>query len=794
MTVEKIDTITLRDASIRMDEVMVTGRAAAVLVKGDTLEYTTGIYNLAEHASVQNLLKLLPNVTVTEEGKIMVQGKAVNKILIDGKEFYATDLKQVSRSLPGKIVDKVQVIERSTEKDRLSGFDSGDKETVLNLDIKEENKVGMTLQAMGGGGHDINGDKVRYSDRVFVNVLKKQDMYHLSAENDNTNMGMGHQVDGEMTNNGARANLRKTVNKHLDTYANFSFNSTDRNNETESDLQTILSPEASLYDHSKNSTRARQKDFSLSTRAEWNPNERNTLNVDIHADYMKNNSTADERFGSFGMAMDTLYDGHSVRETKGDGYTLQFSADYAYRMKKKGRVLSTYVRGMLNKGDADETYAWTRRMFEDNVYRGDSIVEQKTRNKNKTAQIDWMLSYVEPVGKNRFLQLAYNLRSTGDHSDKSTYDTWDDAYDLLSAQSPSTRQESFYQRFTLNYKSVGEKTEYTVGMNVDLNRSDNSNYLPDDSVRSAIVQTVTNYSPVLSMVHNFNKSNQLRLDYMGTMTSPTARQIQDYTDISNPTNSIKGNPELKPQFVNSAALNFSGSNPKSQSFYYGGLRGQYVMNSIRSAITIDPTTGNRATTYDNLNGNWNMTAQMNYNLPIRNTHFTVGNGIDCGYNRQKGLLNEDKSTTGTFSLREQPSIRYVTPDFNCRLQGQFRYMAVDGKGGADQQSRTYDWGAELRAYYILPYKLRLEPSYAWSLKRGYGEFGNIRENILDIVLSREFSWKKYGVATLQLSGYDLLQSRKIVSRSVEASYIQNSSSSTLGSYFLGSFIYNFNAF
>lgn len=74
-----LDTIVLQDESIRLNEVMITGRATAMQMKGDTLEYNAGIYTLPEQATVRDLLKLLPNVTVTDKGQIMVRGKAVSK-------------------------------------------------------------------------------------------------------------------------------------------------------------------------------------------------------------------------------------------------------------------------------------------------------------------------------------------------------------------------------------------------------------------------------------------------------------------------------------------------------------------------------------------------------------------------------------------------------------------------------------------------------------------------------------------------------------------------------------------
>lgn len=794
------DTIKLQEESINLAEVMVTGKAAAMQMKGDTLEYNTGIYALSDQASVRDLLKLLPNVTVTEHGQILVQGKPVSKILVDGKDFFSNNPEMASKSLPGKIVDKVQVIDQSSEVDRLTGFDNGDKETVLNLSVKEENKVGVMAQAAVGGGRDINDNKTRYEQNAYINLLKRQDMFSLMLRNDNTNSGTGSSQTGDNSVGQIGLLINKEFSNRFNVYSNVTYTSIKSVENMLTDQETILSPESSLFDSSNRLSDTKNKVLDVGIRTEWTPNGKNTLITQAYLNYSKKNRWDNELFNSYNGLRDTLYNGHSATENNGNNYSLNISIDYAHRLKKKGRVFSTSLYGIINQGDARESYSWNRRMYDNNVYQYDSLVNQRTVNENSGKQIKLGLSYVEPITEKRFIQIAYTARLSGDHVGKNTYkvgeDVSSDNLQLLPSQSPGTSQSIFNQRFTLNYKSLGEKTDYTMGMNVDIDDSENKTRFPDDSFRANVNQKVTNYSPVLNIKHRFNKSNTLTLDYMGTMTSPTGTQLQDYTDISDPTNSIKGNPDLKPQFANDVVLNLSGSNSKTQGFYDVGLFGGYTANAIQSSYNINPETGNRTTSYKNVNGNWNAQFRCIYYTPINETNFTISNGLRGGYDRKKGLVNDEVSVMGSFTIDENLVLRYYTPDFYFNIQGLFKYVILKGQGQSTDNMETRDWGTELNASYLLPYKIRLSSSFRWSLKKGYsGETGNIRENILDVAIERDcFSKKYYGTGTIQISAFDLLQSRRDLSRNVGASYIQNTRTSTMGSYFMCRFVYSFNFF
>lgn len=792
------DTIRLQEQDVRLNEVTVTGTAAAMKMRGDTLEYNARIYTLSEQATVRDLLKLLPNVTVTDKGQILVQGKAVSKILVDGKEFFASDPDMASKSLPGKIVDKVQVIEQGSEASRLTGFESGEKETILNLAIKEENQTGVMALASAGGGHDIDGSKARYEHNGYLNVLKKDDLFNLNLQNDNTNSGIGYLYSGENTTNRIGISANKGFSKQFSLSGDANYSTTKTNEHVTTEKQTILSPESSQYDNLSNASLNKSKSLNMSVKSEWNPTEQHTLLARVNLNYQQNDRQGNDRFDCLSNLRDTLYKGSTATDDYGKSHSIHATIDYAYRFKKKGRVLSTSITGSTGRGNSHAFSSWEYQMFEANRFQRDSLLNRQTDNKDSNRQFRSFLSYVEPVAENRFVQFAYTLATAGSYLDRYTYDI--EAYgqpgESLSPvpeQSPESRQHTVDQRFTVNYKAVGKQTEYTLGMSMDLNNAANETTLPDHSARPDVKQQVTNYSPVLNVKHKFNTSNTLRFDYTGMMTSPTTSQLQDYTDSNNPTNSIKGNPNLKPEFNHNAALVLYGSDLQTQSTYNAYLRGQYTTNAIQPVLRIDPNTGNRITSYQNIAGNWNANLQLIYSTPIKNTPLKISNLLNCGYNRRKGIINDAPTSNGTFVVEENMNLNYLTPNLEIMFSGSYKLMALHGLNNT-QEPKTQDLETELSVSYLLPWKLRLNPSFRWSLKKGYAASGDIRQNLLNVRLSRDCFSKKYGAGTIRLEGFDLLQSSKQLTRNTGATYIENITTSTMGSYFLCSFIYSFNFF
>jgi hypothetical protein len=102
--------VLMNDRTKVLEEVLVTNEAPPVTLIGDTVQYNAGSFKTQPNASVEQLLKKLPGVQVAKDGTVKAQGQTVNKVLVDGKEFFGNDPKMATKNLPADAVDSIQVM------------------------------------------------------------------------------------------------------------------------------------------------------------------------------------------------------------------------------------------------------------------------------------------------------------------------------------------------------------------------------------------------------------------------------------------------------------------------------------------------------------------------------------------------------------------------------------------------------------------------------------------------------------------------------------------------------------
>src|SRR5438034_9468033 len=145
----------MNDRSKVLSEVVVTSEAPPVTLVGDTIQYNAGSFKTSPNANVEDLLKKLPGMKVEKDGTVKAQGEKVNKVLVDGKEFFGNDPKIATKNLPADAVDKVQVYDKQSDQAKLTGFEDGNNEKTINLKLKE-NKKKEELEKINAGGGDNN--------------------------------------------------------------------------------------------------------------------------------------------------------------------------------------------------------------------------------------------------------------------------------------------------------------------------------------------------------------------------------------------------------------------------------------------------------------------------------------------------------------------------------------------------------------------------------------------------------------------------------------------------------------
>lgn len=133
--------VSMTPVSKLLDAVIVK-TTGAIRLKGDTTEFVADSFKVKEGATVEDLLKKLPGFSVNSKGEIVAQGKRVDKVLVDGEEFFGDDPTMATQNISAKAVDKVQVFETKTEQQSMTGMSTGNEGKTVNIKLKEDAKKG----------------------------------------------------------------------------------------------------------------------------------------------------------------------------------------------------------------------------------------------------------------------------------------------------------------------------------------------------------------------------------------------------------------------------------------------------------------------------------------------------------------------------------------------------------------------------------------------------------------------------------------------------------------------------
>src|SRR5882762_10419758 len=193
--------IKMRSKSSQLNEVVVKGEKDPVTVKKDTIEFNASSFKVKTNANVEDLLKKMPSIEVDNDGNITAQGEQVQKVMVDGKEFFGQDPKMATRNLPADAVDKVQVYDKKSDQTVFSGIDDGQRQKTINLALKEEKRHAYFGNDMAGGGSDLTNAKNSGRYQASASLNRFENGNQLSF------LGMGNNVNQQGFSSGDYANF-----------------------------------------------------------------------------------------------------------------------------------------------------------------------------------------------------------------------------------------------------------------------------------------------------------------------------------------------------------------------------------------------------------------------------------------------------------------------------------------------------------------------------------------------------------------------------------------------------------
>lgn len=824
----------LQPDAILLQEAVIEGKKPEVIVKNDTIEYDAASFKVTENAVVEDLLKKLPGVEVDKDGKITVNGKEVKRFLVDNKEFFSDDPQVASKNLPAEMVDKLQVVDRKSEMAQMTGFDDGEEETVINLTVRPGMKKGTMGNALLGAGADVqNGNDRRYQGGAFLNNMRDNDRYTvIVGTNNNNNMGaadLGANRFGGMRmrrgggggiteSTNLMASLNKEFSPRLSLNGDVRYTGSDRLSISDVN-QVTLSGSRPQLDGNRSRNNYFSGNFAANFKLEWKPDSQHLFV--FHPNIRYNRSRSYENGLSsryYYEEMQPVFDSESESLNKGRGIDWGGSVDYSYRFARPGRVFSIEAEGSYNDSYSRENSYIFNTKYEES--RLPDAQEQRLEGDERTGNYRVTVSYVEPVGENKFLQGMYRLAYRETQNINSTYDLLESdpvAADSIAVLSPdlsrSTLRHSTTQRFGLNFKSVYEKFNYTVGFNIDPSHSVNETYQPavgdaaglpyrygeplrntrGDSLLQPVTQRVVNFSPVVNFNYLFAQRTNLRLNYEGKINQPTAGQLKGFTDQTNPIEWNEGNPSLKPGYQNSLRVRFSRYIAESQLTYNLDLNGNLSFNDITS-VSRSLDNGVRVTSYENMNGNWDTRMRGMFNFPLKNKRFTVGGFAMASYRNQNSRVDGLKNTLRNFTAMGHSNLNYRSDLFDVGVNLSLNRGTITYTIHPEKNQETLNFGAGGYTTWYLPHNLTIESDIQRMERHGYYEGFNIPEVIWNAAVTKQLFNKRFGTGSLKLQIHDILQNKSNISASSTTNGFRTSETNGIPSYFMCSFIYKFTSF
>ncbi|MGY8943211.1 MAG: TonB-dependent receptor [Flavobacteriales bacterium] len=156
-----------------------------ITIKGDTIIYNADSFKNGSERKLKDVLAKLPGVEINDDGQIEVEGKAVEKIMIDGKEFFSGDTKLATENIPSNAVDKIQVLRNYSNVSQLSGVQNNQDRVAINIKLKEGKKNFWFGDIIAGAGNSADTDLYLFQPKLFYYTPK----YTINVIGDVNNLG-----------------------------------------------------------------------------------------------------------------------------------------------------------------------------------------------------------------------------------------------------------------------------------------------------------------------------------------------------------------------------------------------------------------------------------------------------------------------------------------------------------------------------------------------------------------------------------------------------------------------------
>ena len=842
--------IRLKEQVQHLAEVNVSGKAAEMTVKGDTIEYNTAAYQVSETATVEELLKKMNGVEVDKEGNVTINGEEIKGVRIDGKKFFGDDVQTATKNIPADMIEKIQVIDEKSDMAKLTGFEDDEGECIINLSLKKDRKKGVFGNYSGALGADMVTDNggwfdygnpaygttdaarmshfiendARYNANIFTNLLLGESQTTIIGGANNTNEIRSRRGRGWF--GGQNAGITASENLGVNTNIDLTSQLGDKANRQIGDEKTslLLGGDATI-NHSNNDTRTLSnkesysadsityidRDSTVKRTHSWDAQMRLEMEYQIDSmnklilrpqiNYTNSASTQDNDY-VFRRDTTLINNGSQHQRSLQEEIGASMRAIYNHKFAKPGRTLTMRANvKFTNTSKRDSTKAVDK-------MTKSALVDQHTLSGNNALSYSLRTSFVEPIyGKNHFIETVLSLSGNNRSSVKNQYtmDPLLGEYRYDSVFSNELSNNMYTEQVELNYRWVSEKIDLTAGARVLATQTYSKTYYGGILARDTLYNR-WNWSPNVRFRYKFGKKEFARIVYRGNVNQPTIQQMEPVRNNSDAMNETVGNLGLNPAFNHNIFAMYSRFNQDKFSSIMTGMHANITQDALVNNTIYDKTGKRYLQTVNAKMIPWNVGVNFMSNTPFYKKMFQFHSRTAVSYNQRVAyVLREreadeiaaliaanqlslgDESKTGNFRMTSDLTLRFTHQLVDIGVKNTNIYSLTHNSLDPDNVSHIGDWIVTGDVTFHLPKAWNIATDVSYTSRHGYEGLTDVNELIWNFSIDK--TWKS---STLTLKVYDLLNDKKNIVQTVNETSVSYQKFNTLPTYFMLTYTYKLN--
>lgn len=817
-----IGTVTLSKKSDMLDEVIVT--RPPIIIKKDTIEFNASAFKTKPNAVVEDLLKKLPGVEVDKDGNITSQGEAIQKVYVDGKEFFTNDPKLATKNLTADIVESIQVFDDMSEQSKFTKIDDGSKQRAINIKLKKDKKKGYFGRITAGAGtserYEASGNLNLFKDKTQISILGGANnvnrmgftftdaisgMGGMAAGGARRQAGNSTAANGNTSSWSGGLNYRDQWGSKMTASGNYFISNNSTLTRNDSYRQTFFPNDSIAYSAENGWSKNSNTNHRINFRWEYQIDSMNSIMIIPNINFQHSESysfdTLNTRATKTGVDY-TAITGRNNTSNIRDGYNINNNLLYRHRFHKAGRTLTVGWTTGINHSDGTG-YTESPYVF----YNADGTVNrlqnldqnrlQTTNSNNNTIST----SFTEGIGKNKVVELNYAYTNNRSTSDRQTFDynNATEKFDVINKQQTNYFENDFISsRAGLTFRLRETKYDFQLGGAVQVASIENKSFRAMTGKDSLMKQTYTNFFPNANFNYNLGTRKSIRFNYRGRTNAPTVSQLQDVPDVSNPLRVRTGNPNLKQEFTNNFDLSYNTFNVSNFMFFTtnisAGTTSNRIVNSIdtlgKSVQFIKP---------ENVDGSYNVSMFSTLGIPLKKAATGKKSPLNLNlttslrYNRDVSLLYKQKNFSNTMVANQRINFNMnIKEKFDLGANANFTYNNTTYTIQQNLNNKYFAHSYSLDLSYTVAKSFILATDFDYYINTGRASGYNQRIPLWSASFSKQVFKKKNG--QLRLAVQDILNQNQSISRNIGDNYIEDSRTQVLQRYFMLSFTYNVGKF